>query len=566
MILLILTLLAIIQLTVGYNFTSIKDPAGAYLVKAHDTYISYNNWRFFYYYDLNDYYSDVETLTECMERMEVLCSKLADKSPCTVLMEKHKSIMSNIHIDIDYIKSIQTRRRKKRDAIFGSIATYIWKPIFGIMDEGDARDISERINDLLRHRQTHFLILEDNLSIMRRHIQATNISMEMFRNNIDHLHTYVDNVTQTISNVETEIKQHIDFKYLSSLATLITFEHERVTRIIKDTLKNTLRGEFTELITHDQLTKDIREVARELDDNSFIVMKRLKDIQDVVAIRGTVREKRMIVEISVPIISKTLFKLSRIVALPLRHQNKTVAIDIDNQYYLVNNETRIYIPILVNDLQTCKHLSNESLLCFPQTEMYFEDDRRCESNILFENFVNNPETLIDTCNYQQIADINYIKRLSENSYFAAIKEPVEVRENCVKTPTQFYTLNSTGIIRMNMNCEIILSGMKITTKNTKTREKITEIIKPHQYTLISVANITTLSTSFDKLKLQKVKYVGSTDDLTGMVDTIDKNVKMLHEAGVVQEMQNNVFKWNAVLMVVLIISLYGVKLIVNKIC
>lgn len=558
-----LFLLGMFRLTVAFNFSVLEKTTGAFVVKAHDTYISYNNWKFVYYYDLSNYYDEIDTFTECFQKMAVICSGLTDNEPCNVLINRYQSIMEDINIDIEYIKSIQSSKRK-RDAILGMIGTYIHKPIFGLMDEEDAMEMYNKINLIINKQGTHSRILEDNLSIIQRVIKFTNSSLGGFRKNIDELNEYVQNVTSIFTTTEQEIKQHINFKYLSSLATLITMEHERMTRKIKDILKQTLRGEFTEFITYEQLMKDIHEVVYDLDESSFMIMEGLRDIQQVVSIQGTIKNKRMMIELTLPILSKNVFTLNKIIALPIRHEDSTVIFDIDNQHYLVNNETRVYIPISNTDLQNCKTIINQtSLICFPQTEIYYENEKLCESNILFHQ---NSTNLIQTCSYKHIADTNYIKRLSEKSYYVSIKEPIEVRENCIKQATNFYTLKSTGILKMNFNCEIILNGMKITTRNTKIREQMSEVLKKHNYVKISIENITMIEPQLNKIKLHKVKYLDSNDDFKSMIDTTSKNIELLQKSGVITQIETGLFKKNIIYLTIFIMVIIVIKTLINKFC
>lgn len=543
----------------GFNYSTLDEPTGIFLVKAHDTYISYNNWRFVYYYDLNEYYDDIDNFKESLDKMELICFKLKEQEPCQSLIYKHKGILANINIDVDYIESIQNVRRK-RSAILGVFTHYILKPVFGVMSDEDAEEIYGTINDVIVKQETHSLILKDNLSIISRSLQTTKNSLDAFHSNLQKMNQYVENVTGLFVETEIELKQHINFEYISSLATLIAFEHERVTRTIKDTLKNTLRGEFTELISFEQFMSDIREVADDMDESSFMIMNKMRDLQEVVQIQGTILRKRMIIEITIPILNKNIYQLNQIVTLPMRHNDGTIILSVDNYHYLVNKETRIFAPIYTTDLQNCRHIFNNSLLCFPQTEMYFENEKICESNILFGHEI---KSIIESCNYQHIADTNYIKRLTDNSYYVSLKETIGVRENCIKQPTTSHTINGTGILRMNLNCEIILNNMKISTKNTHIRKNIAEIIKPHKYQLISIANLTLIESKSNIEKLQKVVYINTNNDFSALINSTNKNIETLKKSGVVKQIRNDVFKWNIITFGVFIIVIVAVRTLIK---
>lgn len=556
---LILLLLCKIHLTWGFNYTALIDPTGIFIIKAHNTYISFNNWKFIYYYNLEEYYQDMELFRNCLNKMKFICSRINEKEPCEALISKHMNMQNNIEINTDYIESI-IERKNKRDAILLPVTKYFMKPVYGIIDEEDAQEIYSKINQLIDKQKTESMILQENLSIVARTIQTANRSLETLRSNLVTFSSYVENITENISNMEKDIINHINFGYISSLATLIIIEHDHITRIIKETIKNTLRGEFTELITFEQLSKDLKDVTFDLDDSSFFIMDKLQDLQEVMSIKGTILRRKMLVEITIPLINKSLFKLYQIVSLPMRYDNEAIIIKTENQNYLVNNETRTFLPIQISDLQNCKQIFNRSLLCYPHMEMYFENEKMCESNILFEQ---DTKTLIDTCDYQRIADMNYIKRLTDNSYHISIKSPLEVRENCIKQLTKSYTINQTGILKIDLNCEIILNNMKISPRNIKTREKIFNIMKPYKFQLISIKNLSTIKPKLGIQTLPKVKFLSTTNDFADLINATNKNIEILRNSITISHIKERIFKWNTItiLIILLIIIFLVIKII-----
>lgn len=160
-------------------------------------------------------------------------------------------------------------------------------------------------------------------------------------------------------------------------------EHERYIELIKNSLKNTLYGDFTEFISFEQLKKDLREVAITLDDTPYMILNRLKDIQQVATIRGTIMNKRLILELDIPMINKNQFKLHKIIPLPIRNAEKVMIMDLEDNTFLVDNHTRTYISVKNQELLSCKNTFDNSLMCFPQSEIYFENTQKCESSLCY---------------------------------------------------------------------------------------------------------------------------------------------------------------------------------------
>lgn len=552
---LLLSTFGSLRLSSGFNFSTLDKPTGIFLAKEYETYISYDDWRLVYFYDLQDYYDDIETFEECLRNMKIICSKLINREPCEALLDKHRKLISDINRDVEYLQSMHENRHK-RDAIFGSVSSGILKPIFGIMSEEDAKEIYTKINEVIDQQHTHKIVIEDNLSLVARTIRTTNNSLESFRTNLEKFGKYIENMTESIDDSEQEIRQHINFKYISSLTTMIAFEHERVTRKIKETLKNTLKGEFTELITFEQFKNDIEEITRNLDENSFLIATNLQDMQEVISIKGTVLNEKMMIEITLPILNKKKYQLNHIIALPMRVKNTAKIINLENQYFLVDDDSKTFIPLLDAELQKCKHILIHTLLCFPQTEIYLENEEICESNIIFERDTN---ILLKTCRHRIIANTNYVKQLTDDTYYINVKDTLEIKENCIKQPTKLYTLNTTGILKMKPNCEIMLNSMKILTKNIRTREKIHTITKPYTYRVISIDNMTMLESETELEELPKLKYLGNSNELTSLYEKVNKDTELLKKVNNIKHVEINVSYWSLWVPVLIIATIFALK-------
>lgn len=550
----------------GLNFTKLEHPIGAFISKTHDTYISYNNWKLLYYYDLKTLYENIDTYGRSLQLMEDACHKMTEFYRCEAIILKHKEQYSEINNDIDYIKMIQDEKithARQRRAPLGFMSKYIYKPIFGFMDEEDAELFSSKINSLINNQQTHSIILENHMSIVKQFIRITNRTMEQFENNIEILNTYINNFTSTAMHIEKEIKQHINFEYISDMTSLISRDHHRMAKVIKDALKNTLQGDYTKLISHERLRMDLVDVAQNIDESIFMVVEKLKHIQQIISIKAIIKEKRLLVEIDVPILNKNVHKMHKIIPLPIKYLDKIIIFNLKNQIFLVDNETRTYIFIDQIDLQYCKPVFSSALLCFPQTEMYFENQNTCESNILFEEDI---QTTLKSCEYKHLSNITYIKRLTDNSYFITTPTDFLIRENCFKEASIFHTIKSTGILKINANCEIITSGMKIFTRNIKTKNSISDITLLHKFTNISIFNASMIELHLQGLKPTKLKYLDINDEFSKLINDTDIEISRLHTVEMIGHIEYNITKKYTIYTIVAIIVYITARILYKKCC
>lgn len=91
----------------------------------------------------------------------------------------HREFLNDTKLDVEYLNSIQkddfaSKKRRKREASLGFVTTYIFKPVSGFMDENDAQEMVQKINNLAENQETHHLLFEQNLSIIKITIETTN--------------------------------------------------------------------------------------------------------------------------------------------------------------------------------------------------------------------------------------------------------------------------------------------------------------------------------------------------------------------------------------------------------
>lgn len=485
---------------------------------------------------------------------------------CNSLLEKYRGMFTNLHLDMEYLKHHQIAKpKRKRETPFGFFGTHLLKPMFGTMDEEDALDISERINQLIHNTnlQNHFI--DDNLSIIKNTIRVTNATIEGFKDTVEKLRRYLNNVTKNINDLNDEMRQNIDFKYLSVTLNLLIIEHQRNIQVIKQTLKNTLHGEFTELISYAQLLRDLQDVAIYLDETSTILhIEDLKQLQEIINIQGTIIDQRLLVEITLPIFKKEQYKMYHVEILPIRYENRTTILNAESKSYLVNNISRTYIPLSKEDLKACKLTYVKTLLCFPRAETYLENGKSCESNLLFEESGTNE--LFESCGLKSMPDINFIQPLTENSYYLYIVKTLKVRENCPRKTSNFTTLNMTGILEMNPHCEIIVNGMNIYSKNMFKREKVHTAKSPYFFQKIFLKNIQFRSDEHKKLPPITLKYINSADEfgkLTGQIDEETNKVRAIKE---INKMENNITRTSIIMLIGIVIVLIVVNCILRKCC
>lgn len=495
------------------------EPTGIFLTKSYDAFVTYNDWRLLYYLELDEFYNDIERFNECVDKMKSLCSDIPEKEQCSYLVERFEAHKETIKQNVEYIEGFQRKKQnRRRRAPLQFFITYIYKPIFGLLDEDDATNFNNKINSLIGSDEKHTLLIEESMSLIKQTIQTFNMTLEDFRSNIDQLNTQLTNV---ITESNTEIMNHINIEYFSSIATLIIMEHEKTLKTLKQTLRNALNGDFSEIITNNQFKKDLEIIAKHLDPELFIITANHIDAQSITSIKSTLIDRRILIEFKVPLIQKSPYKLTKITTLPISINNRTIFIDTKNMEYLVNNKKMEYIPMSDTEIQKCKKLTNHDLICFPQTESFLKKEKICESDIIFGTEINN---ILKKCNYKYVKDTNYVKHLEENTYYIFTTTSINITEICSDKRHKNTSVSSIGILTMSPNCEVILDNIKISTRNTETSTNITKIETPYKFSKLSPQNIRLLSTKTKKIEMPKLNYLDHNQNFQELINIADEKI------------------------------------------
>lgn len=502
-------------LTQGYVFEPINSHVGAFVVKVKDAYVSHSRWRLLYHYDLADFYDNVNLYKDSLGKLDEICNKLEEKNEndqCLALVKKHRSFLEDMNLDIEYLEIVQGENKKKyrtrRAAPFGSLTSYVFKPIFGIMDEDDAEQLSTKINELAENQQAYHTILEHNLSIISQTIEATNDTMFEFRMGMEAMNSFIGNMTEKLKTIETDVNLHLNFGYISDLATNIKIEYTKAMTVIKKVIQNKLVGEFTEIMTYRRLAKDLSEIEQEFDDTRVKLLSDPLELQDSIMITGAIIRRKLLIELEVPIIDRSLYTLVKIIRFPMRNEDAVYVFDIPQADYLIQSETKQYIPMPTSDLAHCNVIARKKFLCFPQRETHYADDTSCESNILFDK----RHSVVNTCVLRRSNNINWIIGLDNNQHYVSPKNNITIIERCIGQQPIKSILSKPGILRLDENCALYTDKIIVYPKYVRTRAGIADLPVTNRTQGIRISDMKNFPTKLTDLPPLKTVFKNFYED------------------------------------------------------
>lgn len=489
----------------AYRFEPIKSKLGAFVSNLKEAYISHSSWRLLYYYDLSYFYDNINSFRESLDKMNQICNILSGKgegTQCSAIISQQNNFLDEVDIDIEYLQTMQkdiqneelVKKRRKRQAVFGSIGTYIYKPLFGVMDEKDAELIINKINSIVDKQNAHHTILEENLSIIKRTIEATNDTMAEFKINMIEMNKFAVTTLKNLKSMEENINLQIDFNSFSTITNNIKFEYYRAIELIKKVLRNKLYGEYTELITYQRVIKDLNVVSQEFDDIRANLITKPRELQQTISVLGTLTDKKLLIQLDIPMVDKITYSLTRVIPLPIRVNDKVMILQIPHYEYLVDNVTKVYIPMDTSDLNSCKNIAHSKLVCFPQRETHLADTTACESNILFGQ----PHEKIEkSCGFIPVENKNYILRLGDNLHFISPRSPTSVKENCLRELPTDSKIDQVGVLTLDINCDITIDKKKMFPRHIRSGTSIYDLPISNRTTIVKIKNIKGLSKQMD---------------------------------------------------------------------
>lgn len=146
-----------------------------------------------------------------------------------------------------------------------------------------------------------------------------------------------------------------------------------------------------------------------------------------------------------------------------------------------------------------------------------------------------------------------------------MKDNVIFRENCMKQNTNLYTINSTGILKVNANCEIIVNGMKITNRNTRTSYfSAKPLFKT--FSKISINNLTSIENKINKLSQSETTFLNFNEGYEKLIQKSEADIEKIQKLKEIDHLENKVLSKTIIFWIIVIIITLISKRLWKKYC
>lgn len=430
--------------------------------------ITHTTWQLLYYYDLSDYFIQIEKIQLIIDQIDRLCEISSQNQDCPILLELLKTHMENSKINADQVESFNSSR-KKRWAPLGYIGD-LYALVFGFMTQEDAEAMTNNIRKLQEKVISHQKLFENQLLIAQQMAKWNNNTYIELKNNIEQLSSQI-NVVERNRSIDTHITS------LTQIATLIIQGHNQVSNTLTNVLQNSVNGKIINLISRKQLRQDLQTITENLKNNQKLPIdlknQHVFNIFSVTTSKATLHKRKILLLLNIPIVERDELKLFKAIPIPIKRGKKPVIIAPSTEYFLLNAQKRELTPMSSEDLEKCKKTSRNELICTPESPTIINKDNSCELSLLLNSKI---EIIEKLCDFRSILDKNYIIKIGQNKYYCVITSPISLSETCPNGTLDAKSLTINGILEIEPGCSLLTNELKITADNTIQTE--TQTINP----------------------------------------------------------------------------------------
>lgn len=438
----------------GMEFTEMKSTTGIIFVPFTQVQLSYKEWKLIYYYDLDRYYEETLIIEHFFVRLGQICTQLMTVkdqemgSNCQLAVSHARYHFEKILEDKDIIDSYNSATIRKRRSPFNFVGT-LAHSLFGVLDQDEADKYNAEIEKLKNDQNYQGELIEKQILISERLTEATNNSLGEIVTKLNTLDASLNNFVakQNWSRLAQ------NFNTMASTLTLILMDHDRISTEIKTILSHALRGEIVDLIPIGQLTENLGFINDKIARDEELAIEFNKEspynIFKTATIHSILRNKMVIIEVGLPILSLEVSDIFKAIPIPTRVGGEYMMILPSSNMFITNADKSQYIPLSEEELKQCIPRGGGKLICRQMEPIHNGEENVCELTLLAKPYMN---VLPRNCAVKSVPAHNYFIYLHEvNKFFCVIDTPTQFQCICPHS-TDAIKLETTGIMTIREGC------------------------------------------------------------------------------------------------------------------
>lgn len=452
------------------EYTEQNISSGLLFHELNEAAISYSTWRLTYFYNLTEYYDEIEKLNLLIKQIDKICENNKELTECNSMLTVIHEYFKNIYLNTEKIESFDLNRQK-RWAIFGYIGVAM-KYVYGLADADDIKSINKKINDMKTSLLEQNESFQSNLAIIKKSVEINNNTYHEMKRKMKQFGEILSK-SQTTNDIKNEIHS------LGLTASYIISMYEQTYTDILNILQNSLDGKIVNLISQSELNYDLERIASNLSENQKLPIELGSqspyNLFAICSPQAILIDKKLIIILNFPIIDIDHTQLLKTISVPFLSSDKIFKIMPKHNYVLFNNEKTELTYLLDNEVQLCKSTIKGKLICKPESATIIDPQFSCELAILSNASLNIIE---NACDFQEKPIRNYIVQLYQNnSYYCTITKPITITEICAGKKLEKMKISRNGILDIGFGCSFFTNELRFTPQNViKSPEN--KLVKP----------------------------------------------------------------------------------------
>lgn len=469
----------------GTDFHENEMTTGLMHIKMGAASISREKWNIMYYYNLEEYFKQIELLEDITTNIEKTCDLQTQINRCEILLNELRKYNEKNKRSQNIINKFRTNGQER--------------PNTTTTDSSSQNPINNDNEDPKIRMKTKLL------SKIYGSIKANN-------DRIKQLITELNEMKSHFSTNVNSIEGNNQFNQLVDTAIFIIMNHNHITDSILQLLTDSSTFKLIEFIPTETFEESLRNISLKLPKGKKLPIEiereNIYDLFAITEISTKLIKNELMIVLSIPVINEITYNLYKIIPLPTKREKDTIIIQPSQEYVLVNKAASHYIPLSTTEHINCLRRRNDYLICSPNNPTYTTKFEKCEF-YLFE--ITEGDSFEEQCkfNIRSIQEKNYfIELFSPNYYYVHVKNQMTLRVLCKgREPEEMIIMNS-GILEIDNNCIAETNGISIETKSFVENENLMMIdLQESDYT---------------KLKNRKIKFdqLIKTNDATEQIEKI----------------------------------------------
>lgn len=350
------------------------------------------------------------------------------------------------------------KQNRVRRGWFNGVGS-LFKNIFGVLDENDAINYNNAINNIQNEENRLTTLMKDNIHIVSSTINTFNSSMRKLNENEEILNANLRHVNDILANLSNltdklELRSRLSMLCNSLESTLLTlsFKIDDTVNAILFSKQNILHPAvispiriFNEININHKFVSRTREFPLSITkDNIHILI----DISDIITYYYD--EKIMFV-LQIPLVYPLEYNLYHTIPLPtpldITHPSLFALITPTQRYMAITNDKLLYV--LMDDLYSCKTISKNYLVCKGPNTYSTSTNSCCETRLLTEAV----KVLPSECSFKTLYGvIDMWQIISNNRWIYVQSEPSKVSIECNNKDYKDLIISGTGILSLPNYC------------------------------------------------------------------------------------------------------------------